>query len=688
MKNRQTTDRRRARWLTALMPFAFIASMLSPLLLVSCGGGGGGSDIEMLDDEDDSRDKKRTASKRKKKSDSKKEKSGSRKSSSSNDDAIDELDDLFAEAKDLGANDMFASAYRSARKYFNDGKDEDDASKAKKKFDRARRAIESVIEDAKDAQKEIASAKKLKEKAAEKKAEATKLGADKLAPDDFKDAEAELADANDALSDGDPGQASEAYEAAIQIFDDAIEAAKENQALVARAEQERGAMDAFKTQAKAADADTKAIDDWLLATQQEREGDSNLEQGNFQAAISSYKQATQGYVAALKAVKSDAELAEMMEKADAAAKAFREQELALAAKKIDADTEKARIKAEAQKVARRNTGTAVIPPGASAADFQKQMAKQALSTVIAEFQPELYPQELDEEDEQFLRDNYQKLASALTYDPDTGAAVLDYMSSKTMSADWARLYNSLRRKKYLSFTNPMGGEGSELQQSFLANTEGTLLILVPFKFRVRVEWDMSIQTMDASGKFHCILMYDAKKKSHYRTDWIHWQAAPLGKPKTVRLYPNKEFQGSANYWFDKTRDVPMLVEFKMPGGDIESTEPTLDELHDSALLKCVYNRGLDEHENTYTSSSPFEHGGFVGFQWNRTKFTVKKLKITGILDKQKAVDLLRKKLGKKKKTSSRKKKPVETAGGDDEDAEEEEETEKKPKVAGPDDFDL
>ena len=252
-----------------------------------------------------------------------------------------------------------------------------------------------------------------------------------------------------------------------------------------------------------------------------------------------------------------------------------------------------------------------------------------------------YTQNLVPEDEELLRDNYRKLAPSLTYDPETGMASLDYTNGRRLHAEFGDVVTNLRRKRYITFIDPIVREGQR-DLSFAANTAGTFIIPIPFKYLVRVEWDMSIQSLDVNGKFNCIVMYD-RKKSHYLTDWVHWGSSQRGTaPKWVKMHPDKKLRRNADWWFDKTRDVGMIVEFKMPGGDLAGTT---EEITSTATMSCTYDAKLDPAVNTFVSKNPITDSGYIGFKWHRVKFKVKNLKISGILDKQLAVAQLKKLMG-------------------------------------------
>ena len=99
----------------------------------------------------------------------------------------------------------------------------------------------------------------------------------------------------------------------------------------------------------------------------------------------------------------------------------------------------------------------------------------------------------------------------------------------------------------------------------------------------------------------------------------------------------------------------MVVEYQMPNPD-KATEGALA----SGLLSATYDVGGDGEAPNKFSTLAFE-GGFVGFRWHRVKFQCKQLRITGILDKKKAVEMLRAKLKAKKPAAAAttaKKKPT------------------------------
>ena len=654
--------------LSALLSLSLLAG---PMVLVSCGG----SDPEPEPERTSSKRKKRSSSS-KKSSSSRKKSSSSKRSSSSksssrrgSSDLEDEVAALLGEARSSGASTAFASAYRKAKKYYDDARNMDDESRAEARYKRAKSGLAELLEEYEDLKKKKGELDKLAKEAEEAKTAAEEAGAEKLAPDDYKDAVDLLAEAKEAASEAssasDVKQVADDYKTAAELFADAIDLAKRNAAQSERAQAELTAMQRYKDQAKQQGADVKAITDWAQAERSERQATADLDAGRFQAAINSYQQATQSYIRALQSTVSAEKMAELVKKNQAETKAFLEQQRLLEEKRIAADKETELAKAKAKQLAleaqRRAAqgGSGVVPLGSGGnigGGFNEQFASQNLSAAANYLNASLYRQELDEEDEEFLNEHYKKLASTLQYDPETGVAFMDLRSGANMRKDFKDMVGSLHRKKYISFINTFI-EGSEEAQSFMGNTRGTFLLPIPFKYRAKVEWDMSIQTMDSNGTFNVIMMYD-KRKSHYLTNWIHWQSSTRGAtPKTVRAVPGK-YSGSANYWFDKTRDIGMVVEFNAPGVDLGTDEPTEEQLTDNAKMTVIYDTKTDPIENTFTSSGPITTGGYIGFKWNRVKFTVKRLKISGILDKEAAVAQLRKITRIKKKGPSRKKAPA------------------------------
>ncbi len=619
---------------------------------------------------------KKASSSRKKKSSKKKSGSSSSrkkkesKSRDSNELAIQEtVEQLVARAKKIGASKAFADDYRAARKQQTRGEnylDEDETKKARTAFERAERDLERLLKDYADYEKKLKSAKALIAKIEEEKTKAEEAGAPETAEVDYEDAVSTFEAAQKELADATPETIEEIeseLENAKMLFADAVEFAGEAAKTKKRALAEQATMTLYKKQAEDSGANSKALSDWLAAGQVERDAASHFEEGNFDAAVTTYQQAAAAYIRALENTVSKAEMAAFM------AQAAKERERMLEHEK---EMEKQRL-ASAEKIAtekasaiaklggRPGSGTYVPPAGGSSGDIEADMRRQAaaaqMTTLAGEFEATRYPQELDAEDEEFLREHYQLLSKELHYDPDSGIAFIDYTNGGRMLADLGshrltkRVIKNLRDKKYLQFQNPLTPDAGE-SQSFQGNTKGVFYIPVPFKYRVRVEWDMAIQTMDANGSFNCIVMYDPEKRNSYMTEWIHWRySVGGGRPKSLLEFD--EFKGrSANYWFNKTKDVKMLVEYAMPGAAIDNPDPTIEDLMSSAKMTCVYDRGFDEKKNEYVSEKPFQTGGLVGFKWSRSKFTFKGLRIAGILDKPTAVKMLRRQTGKKKTGST------------------------------------
>jgi hypothetical protein len=135
-------------------------------------------------------------------------------------------------------------------------------------------------------------------------------------------------------------------------------------------------------------------------------------------------------------------------------------------------------------------------------------------------------------------------------------------------------------------------------------------------------------------------MVDPKTYSGYAAQWMNVGVLRRGGVPKVGPAP-PAYRDYADRWFDKTRSVPMQMEFRMPDPD-KGGEPLK-----SGRFTVTYDIGGSTPGINFLSNDDYTDG-WVAFQWNRVKFQVQNLVITGILDKQAAVAQLREKLGVKK----------------------------------------
>jgi hypothetical protein len=251
-------------------------------------------------------------------------------------------------------------------------------------------------------------------------------------------------------------------------------------------------------------------------------------------------------------------------------------------------------------------------------------------------------------------------AGVLTYDPATHGVALNYASGRICQKD---LDMGDTPKAHVYFEDPMTkGQKAKTKEeeelmayySFSGNTVGTVTFPVPFRYYVRMEFDMGIGTMDSHGTWGTLVMYDKRRGSGYLSEWLRVGTLQGGARK-LKEAPNvvtpegKPVRGSADVWHLKFRAVPYLVEYRMPDPNPKkAAEGPLA----SGQFSVIYDNYTAEPIPAKTSSKAFQRG-LVGFTWNRTKFQIKNLQITGILDKEAAVAYLRE-LTKIKKSVAKK----------------------------------
>ena len=511
-----------------------------------------------------------------------------------------------------------------------------DQTKNLKLAERALKTLAAEQEKAQDAVKKLAPLKAAAEEA-KKKADTQKAAQN--APEAYRQGVDALAKAAESAARGTVGAANQAkslYERAKDNFEQAVASSKENAQARVGAEEEKKAMLSQKDKAKEKDAEHKAASEWTVATQTEREAERQLSKGEFASATETYKSAQAQFSEALQALaRNDEE--------DARIKAAKEEEAKLLAAQLDAnknrgqggDGDTPRPKATVKPVA----GPA--PPTASV-------------TFPDGFNPaaEYLKQELDAEDEEFLTTNIAKLCPSgkLEYDISTGAVSIDYTIGDDVRKD-AILSDPTMKKENLIFKMPIqmpGTKGLDLKDkkkmapfSFQGNTQGMILFPIPFRFYCRVEFDMQVLTMDQANNFNVFVMYQ-KAKGGYMTDWC--------RTGTTKSLSNagipKKFLGSANDWFDKVNQKPMVIQYLL-------SDPK------TGTLTNVYNNDetateKDDKLTVKLATTQFSRGQ-VGFKWSRVKFSAIALQLSGLLDKQAAVDMLRTKLKVKKTTPAKEK---------------------------------
>lgn len=599
----------------------------------------------------------------------------------------EEVQKLLDDAQKAGMAKLAAPQLDRAKSQAEDGDQALEAGKeadARKKYVAARKSLKSFLADVdkrKAALEKVAPLRKDLE-AAKKKAEAAK--ADSNAKDAYQAAlqtyKQALEELDKAGTAADVERTSARLQQAKREIEAAIEAAEENARYRKLAERQKKEAETWKAKAQERKADEVAPDSWLAAVQSEADAADWFERGDFRAAADYYKSTAQLFVAALQAVDRKDELAKAEAEAAEREKAYLEG--LKAAEGGAGDLDPSRVELEPTE-----PSVGVKPPPVEAVAPPPGPAEAAPATATIEvfenYDPSAYPQELDAEDEAFLELNYRSLVDSglIQYDPASNAVRLEYAVGTDFKKD-AIVLNPATKVEYESAlrlvdTRKLSPEERKKQSPFVfsGNTIGFIAIPVPFRFYVRIEYTMQILVMDRTGTFTAIVMLDrARRDRGYAAQWLNVGVLRDGVPQ-VGGAPGK-YAGPADLWFAKTRPVPMLVEFRMPdpkkGGD-----PTK-----SGRLTVTYDAGAAEAISTSAALKNYQ-AGLVAFQWSRTKFEVRDLLVTGILDKKGAVEILRKKLGKPKAPGSEKpsapasKKPApkpkpapaeEPAGGDEESA--------------------
>jgi chemotaxis protein histidine kinase CheA len=574
---------------------------------------------------------------------------GTKKGSSSaaSSDAVEELaaevTELLAQAEKAGVPDKALEKADKYRAQAEDALEDEETSKARKKYKIARKAVTKAIKAQQKVAKAIDELEVLRKAVVASKKKAQEANAATNAPDDLWKEAADLVKKAEAEVKNATAQsvrvARSSFDQARDLYEEAATAAIDNAAIRLQAESEKKVMADLKSKAKAKQADEKAAGEWLRAGQTERDAETFFASGKFRNAVETFKQATQSYQRALETVVQQEATAKYQAEFEARDKETRTQEEAARQKYLeDQRNRQADSDFDADDFDGGNDDAAAFDTGASI-------------PLPEGFDAEICVQDLDAEDEEFLATHYKELTKSgiLEYDPAAGAVRLDYTLGKDVKVDIQK--RSIRNKAHISFKHfaqqrkDLGGTLKEQRDkspfSFAGNTVGLVTFPVPFRCWARVDYFMQIQTMDNNGTFRHLLMFNAKKKSGFVAEWLRAGYMSGNSPKlSTRGLPRK-FLGSANEWFDKTSDKGMRIEFRL--GDPESKK----DPSKSGLFSVTYDLGGDDEQENKIKSARYKHG-LVGFQWNRVKFEVRELVVTGILDKQKAVSILRKKLGVKK----------------------------------------
>lgn len=580
-------------------------------------------------------------------------------------DLQDEVDDLLTEAQKSGMKKVDPTGFSRIEKRISDAEaayDAGEETSAKTKLVLAKNALESFLEERDRALKAVEDLAELREKvdAAKKKAEETEasvyaVNLYKQATEAYDEAQTAL---KEALSVDDVAMAERNLQQAEVVFGQAAMMAAENKALRGQAEEAKKQLAEWKKRAEDMGAKEKAAPQWLDASTAESNADAVFARGEFQMALNAYQDALRRYGDVIATIQQQEQMAKAMEDTRKAHEAYAAQQAAEAGGQQPG--------AEAAMV--DPSDPVAPPPGGLVTDPAEAMkgldmtpggpetATPQLSsiTVVDGFDPTQYPQEIDADDEAFLQLHYKKLTDSgkLEYDPMSGAATIDYTAVDDVKQDLIKASPaSIVEYKHPFQQQPTVGlpgqpvprQRAQTPFSFAGNTQGFVLFPIPFKYYVRMEYYLDVLTMDMKGTFAATVMYDASKRAGFAAQWLSIGVMQGATPKVGGAPP--PYNQVADRWFDKTRPIPMKVEFQMP--DPRKGGAALR----SGLFTVTYDVGADKEAVNAVSSKKYTEG-MVGFHWSRTKFEVKNLVITGILDKETAVTILRKKLNMPKEKTS------------------------------------
>lgn len=572
----------RPRGLRALLGSLALGAVLalSGGLVTSCGGGGDGKG--QGESEDDG---------------------------ASIEDLRDEVEEARKAAAEAGADKFFAKNFEKAISKFEEGEELVDEGKerdAKYKYRFALREFEKLAKNSVEVKEELEAAQEAAKEVGAKREEALAAKANETARREFERAEELYATVNAALESGEASKirgAQAGFKRVIEAYDDAIRMSKEQAVVKLKAEGEKTAMAEVKKEAVEAGAEEYAKSDFLFAEQQERGADAELLAGNFDAAYRGYRSATQSYAAAITNAKVMKDLAQSS-----------------------------------------SSGGASVPaPTGAEPEFPELPAPPPPDIGGGELEPggsvDRLPGDLDPKD-MVIQEHIAKLAPSLaggpsSYDPVSGQVMLDYSSGEVLRKDISPKFQL--RPDYISWKDPFvpqtlpGEEEQEaLALSFEANTKGQFIVPVPLTGKITIDYRVELMVMDSVGAMGPLLLSDDTTKTCWWVDFatLHRFVDRRTPAKVLPRIPER--RRSANYWFDKKQPISMRVEVVPVEGE-----------EGKSRIQVYYNMAAESEPSTVSPSFDSDASGFVGFRWSRVKFKIRSFQITGTLDKDKAIELLK-----------------------------------------------
>jgi hypothetical protein len=519
------------------------------------------------------------------------------------------------EAREAGVSKLFKKDFEKYADEFSAGEEayeKGDAEKANKAFKRIVKRVPKLIARAERAEEQAKELKKLDEEVSEARRAAIAKKARTDAPQAFAAAENNYKKFRALLKDPEKIKSAERTgRRAKEAFDDAVSEAAQNVVVKQKAVQSKDAMAVWKQKAKEIGAAEKSASDWLHAERQERNGETELANGQFHEAQQSFEAAETSFNSAFVNVKS-------LERFAAGNDDTNVPEVA--------DPESVAIDPEEDSFA--DSGT---PEGSDGGSVGVDDVPTPEDEPFDPGSPE-----------SFIENNLEKLGLGIDdYDPVSGQIILDYtFGPDKFKKDYKAL--KLKNRKYIGFWDPgirkeVAKGDPEAAISLAGNTEGLVLLPVPLKAPMTIEWSTNIMVMDSTGSMGPVFGAQKGGKKYFWADFATFKRFVSGRTtkKDAKRVP-KKFKRSANYWFDKTRQVRMRLE-------IEKSE----KKKGSVVISLFYDLDEEVGEKPINIKVVKETmvAGQLGWCWSRTKFIIRKLRVTAQLDKDEAVKILKEKLG-------------------------------------------
>ena len=535
---------------------------------------------------------------------------------------IEQASALQQEAEAAGADKVDPEAFEAAVKKLEAAQSLNAEGKEKP----ANSKVGGAIKDFKELLARAGESKKFEEEAAVSKKDADKTVAalkrekvDENAPEAFKEIESLIAAADQNLKSGVATKLFDAKRSYDRVKDMATQArkdARENKDYKAKSEEQRKLAAEAEGKAVQANAEKIALSEMTQGRRALRTGDEAAKEAKFRNAFDEFRRAEDSFNSALQQASSD--LASAGNPPPAGGVAIVD---------VPAPEESAKKK--------RGKAAAAAPP-----DTEKPPE-------LEEVPPE--PGAISAEDEIFLVQNINKLINSgvdIVYDQTSGELTVEYLFGDQLRVDVIYPLGPIPPKQ-VYWKDPQLRIGSKdikneadkkaLSHSFNANTSGMFLLPIPFRDHVTVEYRLEVGMMDSAGGMTCMTMASKDGKSYVGANFGTVEVWANGAKRGTTPPKEAAKRRSPNMWFLKD-GRNMRIEYK------PSDKPA--DAGKKSMVRILIEGQEDLEE--VSASKPFpSRSGFVGFTWSRTKFNVRGLKISGKLDKQAAVQALKKKMGVK-----------------------------------------